>query len=119
MRSIPIGPRRVNELRRVTIPTRQASAIGVEPGSWVLIRGDRRDDGVLVIRAADDDGLDYHIRDIRRPRRVSDTGQVTLPAALLDRAGIAAGDWVAFACTRVALQVFRADRVRGPYPVSA
>ena len=118
MRSTPIGPRRINELRRVTVPTRHTSAIGVTAGSWVLIRNDRRDDTVLVIKAAAEEGLDYHIRDIRRPRRVSDTGQVTLPAALLDRAGIAVGDWVAFMCTRAALRLFSAERVRGPYPLS-
>jgi hypothetical protein len=45
---------------------------------------------------------------------VSDTGQVALPASLLDGAGIAVGGWVAFTQTRTALRVFSADRVHGP-----
>lgn len=114
MDPMPIGPRRINELRRVSVPARQASAIGITPGSMVVIRTDRKDHAALLIRSAPDDARGYDIRDVRRPRRVSDTGQVTLPASLLDHAGIAVGSWVAFTRTRVALRLFSAERVRGP-----
>jgi len=111
---MPIGPRRLSDLRRVTIPTRAASRVGVQPGSWVVVSTYRRDRGVLVIRSADEPVRDYGLRDPRRARKVSDTGQLTLPAALLDQAGIAVGQWVAFTTTRTSLRVFSADRVHGP-----
>ncbi len=111
---MPIGPRRLNALRRVTIPTRAASRVGVQPGSWVVIRSYRRDRGVLVIRSADEPVREYRLRDPRRARRVSNTGQLALPAALLDQAGIEVGQWVAFSTSRSGLRVFSADRVHGP-----
>jgi hypothetical protein len=80
----------------------------------VSIRADRRDAGALLIKVARNDPQGYALRDARRPRRVSDTRQVTLPAVLADRAGIIADSWVAFTRTRTALRVFSADRVSGP-----
>jgi bifunctional DNA-binding transcriptional regulator/antitoxin component of YhaV-PrlF toxin-antitoxin module len=114
MSEMPIGPRRINILRRVSLPARYASALGVVAGSWVVIRTDRRDSGVLLITASPGDGGAYAVRDVRRPRRVSATGQLSLPATLLDGAGLAAGSWVALGRTHGALRVFSADRVRGP-----
>lgn len=111
---MPIGPRRVSDLRRVTIPTRAASTVGIAPNSWVVVSADKRADGVLVIRPARASARSYGIRDPRRARRVSDTGQVTLPAPLLNGSGIEVGGFVAFTCTRTGLRVFSADRVRGP-----
>lgn len=112
--TMPIGPRRLTALRRVTIPTRAALKVGVKAQSWVTISAHRRDHGVLVIRPAADSDGDYGLRDPRRARKISGTGQLALPAVLLDRAGIAVGDWVAFTISRTGLRLFSADRVRGP-----
>jgi bifunctional DNA-binding transcriptional regulator/antitoxin component of YhaV-PrlF toxin-antitoxin module len=113
--TMPIGPRRINELRRVTIPTRAGRGVGVEPGCWVVVTALRRDHAVLVIRPAPDtEPAEFARLDPRRPRRVSDTGQLALPAPLLDAAGLAVGQWVAFSPTRGGLRLFAAERVRGP-----
>ena len=111
---IPICPRRISDLRRVTVPTRAGREVGVQAGARVVFSVDRRDSGVLVLRPARDPQPDYGIRDARRARTVSDTGQVTVPAALLDEAGLAVGGWVAFTSTGSALRLFSAERVRGP-----
>jgi bifunctional DNA-binding transcriptional regulator/antitoxin component of YhaV-PrlF toxin-antitoxin module len=111
---MPIGPRQVSGLRRVTIPTRAAARVGVLPGSWVMVSAYRKDQGVLVIRPTGEPARGYGLRDPRRARKVSDTGQLTLPAALLDQVGIAVGEWVAFTTSRSGLRVFSANRVHGP-----
>ncbi|WP_142394588.1 hypothetical protein [Mycobacterium kansasii] len=98
----------------MTIPTRTSVRVGVRPGSWVVVSASRRDRGVLVIRSTDEPIPGYGLRDPRRARKVSDSGQLTLPASLLDQAGIAVGGWVAFTTTGVDLRVFAAERVRGP-----
>ena len=51
-------------------------------------------------------------RDPNWPRRVSLSGQVTLPAVLLAAPGLDIGDWVAFSAGRSGLRLYSAQRVR-------
>lgn len=107
-----IGPRRINEWRRMAVPQRQAKAVGIVAGG--RCRSARCNDrGALMIRphlASPRPTGDR--RDPNWPRRVSLSGQVTLPAVLLAAPGLDIGDWVAFSAGRSGLRLYSAQRVR-------
>ncbi|WP_131830336.1 hypothetical protein [Mycobacteroides abscessus] len=67
-----------------------------------------------MIRPAVADATSRVRSDPQRPRQISGSGQLTLPAVLMSYAGFTVGGWVAFSYGRKSVQVFAADRVTGP-----
>jgi hypothetical protein len=80
-------------------------------GSWVRVEEARRDRGALIVRQTEaPTSMD---RSAYRGRAITRSGQITLPAALMDQVGFEIGDWVYFMPMRdeAALKVFPAGRV--------
>ncbi|AWG62457.1 hypothetical protein DDT46_00555 [Mycobacteroides abscessus] len=114
MSALVFGPRKINMLRRVAIPRAIGKATGLTPGAWAVVSSHYRDQSVLVIRPVAADALGRNRSDPQRPRRISDSGQLTLPSVLMSYAGFTVGGWVAFAYGHRSVQVFAAQRVAGP-----
>lgn len=114
MKRLIFGPRRINEFRRIAIPRRAGDILGLHPKTWVVVSPHRSDHTILVIKPDMTTPMPGGRLDPRRPRRISETGQLTLPAVLMESAGLKVGHWVAFSCTSTFLRVYAADRVTGP-----
>lgn len=111
---MPTGPRRVNELRRVTIPRVLADRAGIKQDSFVSISGARSDQTVIEIRPARAPRNTLGKRDPRRVRKVPQSRQVTVPAVVLEAAGLDIGSVVAFRTAGNCVQLFDATRVVDP-----
>ena len=112
--NLVVGPRRISELRRVTIPRQVGSAVGVEPESWVSMTITTWDRSIISIRPSGESAGAYAVRDPRRPRRLTSNREVTIPASVLRAAGMKTGGLVAFKSAGREIRMFSADRVRGP-----
>jgi hypothetical protein len=109
--SLPVGPRKVTRWRRVTLPTNLAIPSGMVHGAWVRVEQARRDRGALIVRQTEaPTSMD---RSAYLGRTVTKSGQISLPAALMDRVGLDVGDWVYFMATpnAAAIRVLPAGRV--------
>jgi len=80
-------------------------------GSWVRVEEARRDRGALIVRRTEAPTI--MDRSAYRGRAITRSGQITLPAALMDQVGLDVGDWVYFMTTRdkTVLKVLPAGRI--------
>lgn len=88
--------RRVNDKRRVGLPTVMAMVSGIRPKEWVAVglADDRQWSLVLKPVPAPEDPSGAARRDPVRPRKVTEVMQVTLPKALMEQVGMKPDDWV-------------------------
>lgn len=117
MRSRPYFARQISELRRIGLPKDPARDVGIgtTPGltRWVTVRKAPNCSWALMIYRTNgrDESLGKQNPD--KPRQVTPTLQVTLPARSLKSLGLAPGDWV-YVRTTNSLSGFRlvpAERV--------
>lgn len=88
-----LAARQVSPLRRIGLPKRLAGPSGISPLGYVVLTRPRNARLTLMVRASEG-GDGGGLRDPGRPRRVSKTWQVTLPAKLMDGVGLSVWDWV-------------------------
>lgn len=101
-------------MRRVTIPGVLANQVGIKQDSFVSVACARGDQTVIEIRPARAPRNTLGKRDPRRVRRVPRSRQVTVPAVVLEAAGLNIGSAVAFRAAGDCVQIFDAARVIDP-----
>lgn len=101
-------------MRRVTIPGVLADQVGIRQDSFVSIACARGDQTVIEIRPERAQRSTFGKRDPRRVRRVPQSRQVTVPAVVLEAAGLDIGSFVAFRTAGDCVQLFDATRVVDP-----
>lgn len=78
--------RRINEFRRIGLPSALADGIGLGSNQWVSVRPGSDRSGALIIERA--------VSDESGARRVGQNRQVTVPAKVLDQVGLDIDHWV-------------------------
>lgn len=88
--------KRVSGKRRIGLPYELARWSGITPQSWVHVgvARDRRWALLVTPAEAPRDAASFAVRDVNRPRRVTEVLQVTMPKPLMEQVGMRPDEWV-------------------------
>ncbi|MFD7159046.1 hypothetical protein ACFV9C_30925 [Kribbella sp. NPDC059898] len=116
--NLPWGPVPITEWRRIHLPRQLREAARIAPGHLVKIDVPGNDPEAIRIRPAAMSQTTLAIRDPGRPRLVTATGQVAIPAEIMTTAGITLSDRVYMMLDRGrrGIRLLPAARVRTSTP---